>query len=237
LAKGKLDIIFENDEFVAINKPSGMLSIPDRTQSEPSVKDMLMAKYGSIFVVHRIDRETGGLLLFAKNEHTHKYLCQVFETRQVQKKYVGIVLGKPFNEQGLIEVPIAESHVHKGQMQVVRTGKECKTGYTTLFAHDKYSMLQFDLFTGRTHQIRVHCKYIGNPLACDALYGDGKPIFISSVKKNYKLSKVELEEQPIIGSLALHAHTLSFIDEKGIAHNLEAPIPKTFRALVQQMGK
>jgi 23S rRNA pseudouridine1911/1915/1917 synthase len=237
LASNKLDIIFENDLFIAINKPSGMLSIPDRTQSEPSVKDMLAAKYGKIFVVHRIDRETSGLLLFAKNEVTHKHLCQVFETRQVQKKYIGIVLGKPFNEEGIIDVPIAESIVQKGLMQAVRTGKECKTGYTTFFAHDKYSFLEFDLFTGRTHQIRVHCKYIGNPLACDVLYGDGKPLFISNIKKNYKLSKELIEEQPIIANLALHANKLSFIDEVGTQHNLEAPMPKTFRALMQQLKK
>jgi 23S rRNA pseudouridine1911/1915/1917 synthase len=237
LAKNKLDIIFENADFIAVNKPAGMLTIPDRAQEEPSVKDFLQQQFGKIFVVHRIDKDTSGLLLFAKHEQAHKYLCGIFEDRKVTKKYAGIVLGKPLYENEIIEAPIAESQINKGYMQVVRDGKPCKTGYKVIFGNDKFSLLEFELFTGRTHQIRVHCKHIGHPLACDVLYGDGKPILLSSIKKKYKLSKLELEERPIIASLALHAHTLEFDDEHGIHHVLEAALPKTFKALLQQISK
>ena len=85
----KLDILFENDFFIALNKPSGMLSIPDRKQSEPSLKDFLIAKYGQIFTVHRLDKETSGIIVFAKDEVTHKELSQLFEGREVQKFYLG----------------------------------------------------------------------------------------------------------------------------------------------------
>src|SRR3982751_6687538 len=89
------NIVFENDHFIAVNKAAGLLSIPDRTQSEVSLKDMLLTKYGSIFTVHRLDKETSGIIVFAKDEATHKFLSQAFEERRVQKYYRGIVHGSP----------------------------------------------------------------------------------------------------------------------------------------------
>src|SRR5438132_508102 len=104
--KNSPDIIFENEDFVAINKPAGMLSIPDRTQSEPSLKDMLAAKYGTIFTVHRLDKETSGVIVFAKNEAAHKYLSQQFENRETEKYYVGLIQGKLSEKKGIIEEAI-----------------------------------------------------------------------------------------------------------------------------------
>src|SRR5213592_3414513 len=86
--------IFENDDFIVLNKPSGMLSIPDRTQSQPSLKDYLIEKLGGIFTVHRLDKDTSGVIVFAKNETTHKYFSQQFEDRSTQKIYQGLVTGK-----------------------------------------------------------------------------------------------------------------------------------------------
>ena len=93
------------------------------------------------------------------------------------------------------------------------------------------------MFTGRTHQIRVHAKNIGNPLACDPLYGDGKPILISAIKKNYKLGKHDEEERPMISRLALHSYKLNFDDMHGVKMELMAPAPKEFKALMQQQKK
>lgn len=214
-----------------------MLTIPDREQSERSLKDILLEKYGSIFTVHRLDKDTSGLVLFAKNETTHKYLNKIFEERQVEKYYAGIVLGMPAEEAGLIDAPIAEHQTNKGMMIVHRRGKPSQTGYEVLEANKHFSLVSFQLHTGRTHQIRVHCKNIGHPLACDPLYGDGKPVLLSAVKKKFKLSKQEEEERPMISRLALHSYRLQFTDEHGKVMELEAEVPKEFRALIKQLNK
>ncbi len=237
MAKSKYDIIFENDDFVAVSKPSGMLTIPDREQTEKSLKEYLTDKYGSIFIVHRLDKDTSGLILFAKNEATHKYLCKIFEERRVKKYYLGIVVGEPAQPSGIIDAPITDHLTRKGMMTVHRSGKESQTGYEVLESNRHFSMVSFQLFTGRTHQIRVHAKHIGNPLACDPLYGDGKPVLLSAVKKNYKLGKQEEEERPIINRLALHSYKLNFEDAHGVEMELAAPPPKEFRALMQQLKK
>ena len=198
---------------------------------------MLIEKYGSIFTVHRLDKDTSGLVVFAKNETTHKYLNKIFEEREVEKYYVGVVIGMPAEEKGLIDAPIAEHQTNKGMMIVHSRGKASQTGYEVLEANKHFSLLSFQLLTGRTHQIRVHCKNIGHPLACDPLYGDGKPVLLSSVKKKFKLSKHDEEERPMISRLALHSYRLKFKDEHGKQMELEAEIPKEFRALMTQLGK
>jgi 23S rRNA pseudouridine1911/1915/1917 synthase len=230
-------IIFENENFLAINKPAGLLSIPDRMQSEVSLKDMLINKYGSIFTVHRLDKDTSGIILFAKNETTHKFLSQAFEERRVEKFYQGIVHGSPAEKKGTIDAPISEHLVQKGLMVIHRNGKPSVTDYEVIEDYKFYSLLQFQLHTGRTHQIRVHCKNIGHPLACDELYGDGKPILLSSLKKKYKLSKHDEEERPMLNRLALHSYCLKFTDTEGNTFNLTAELPKDMRALLQQLKK
>jgi 23S rRNA pseudouridine955/2504/2580 synthase/23S rRNA pseudouridine1911/1915/1917 synthase len=231
----KLSIIYEDENMVALNKPSGMLTIPDR-KGEPALKNFLAEKYGEIYTVHRLDRETSGLVVFAKNAGTHKYLSQLFEGRQIKKYYVGIVKGEPIPSTGDIEAPITEHPVLKGTMVIHRTGKASHTGYEVIDANRFYSLVRFQLFTGRTHQIRVHAKHMGHPLACDPLYGDGLPVLLSSVKKKFKFSKTE-EERPIINRVALHAYQLSFQNAEGKDIFLEAPIPKEFTALMNQLHK
>jgi 23S rRNA pseudouridine1911/1915/1917 synthase len=230
-------IVFENENFVAINKPAGLLSIPDRTQSEPSLKDMLLHKYGTIFTVHRLDKDTSGMIVFAKDEVTHKFLSQAFEERRVEKFYQGIVHGSPAEKKGTIDAPISEHLIQKGLMVIHRNGKPSVTDYEVIEDYKSYSLLQFQLHTGRTHQIRVHCKNIGHPLACDELYGDGKPVLLSSLKKKYKLSKHDEEERPMLNRLALHSYCLKFSDAAGQPFNLIAELPKDMRALLQQLKK
>ena len=230
-------VVFENNDFVAINKPSGLLTIPDRMQSEKSLKEFLKEKYVEIFTVHRLDKDTSGLVLFAKNEATHKYLSMLFEERKVEKYYVGIVLGNPVNKTGSIEAPIGENPAHKGLMNVHRNGKPSHTTYEVMDANRHYSMVSFQLYTGRTHQIRVHSKEIGHPLACDELYGDGKPVLLSAIKKKFKLSKQEEEERPMINRLALHSYKLIFETADGEKMDLVADVPKEFRALMTQLKK
>jgi 23S rRNA pseudouridine1911/1915/1917 synthase len=236
VVKKNIEIIFENEHFVAVNKPAGMLSIPDRTQSETSLKDILIEKYGHIFTVHRLDKETSGIIVFAKDEATHKYLSKAFEEKTVAKNYIGLVHGTP-PQSGTIDGPIMEHPIQKGLMIVNRKGKPSVTDYTLQESLGKYSLVKFQIHTGRTHQIRVHAKNIGHPIACDPLYGDGKPILLSSLKKKYNLSKKEEEERPILNRVALHSYQLQFTDAGGKQHDLVAELPKDIRALLQQMRK
>lgn len=231
-------IIFENDDFIALNKPSGLLSIPDREGKEVSLKNMLQEKYERIMTVHRLDKDTSGLIVFAKNEATHRHLSIQFEERKTKKIYVGLVLGSPAEKKGSINLPLAENMVQRGVMIVNRRGKESLTDYEVQDDFGIYSWMQFEIHTGRTHQIRVHMKEIGHPLVCDALYGDGKPVLLSSLKKKkFKLAKDVLEERPLMARLALHAFQLSFITTTGEKIELTAELPKDLKATLQQLTK
>ena len=230
-------IIFENDHFIVINKPAGMLSIPDRVQSEPSLKDMLIEKYGSIFTIHRLDKETSGIIMFARDEETHKYFSRQFEERTVEKFYLGLVHGSLSEKSGSINAPIMEHPVFKGQMVINQKGKASLTDYEELEILGKYSLVKFRIHTGRTHQIRVHAKHIGHPIVCDPVYGDGKPVLLSSIKKKFKLSRHDEEERPMLDRVALHSYELKFKDVAGKEYNLQAELPKDMRALKQQLRK
>jgi len=231
------EIIFESDHFIAINKPSGLLSIPDREGKEVSLKALLQEKYGQIFTVHRLDKDTSGLIVFAKNEMAHRDLSIQFEERQTEKIYVGLVLGSPSSQSGTINLPIAENMVTKGTMIINRRGKESITDYEVLDNFGSYSWMQFRIHTGRTHQIRVHMKDMGHPVVCDELYGDGKPLLLSSLKSKFKLSKKELEERPILNRLALHAYKLSFTQPNAEKITLQADLHKDLKASLQQLTK
>lgn len=230
--------IFENDVFVAVNKEPGMLTIPDRhDETQSSLYKLLNQKYGKIFIVQRLDRDTSGLILFAKNEASHKYLSQLFEQRHIEKKYLGIVRGSMPAKNGVINEPIAEHPYHKGEMTISKKGKPSVTDYQVLEDYGIYSLVQFDIHSGRTHQIRVHTKSIGHPLIGDLVYGDGKPVLLSSFKKKYKLSQHDEEERPIINRLGLHSYSLRFTGPDQEKYSLEAPLPKDMKALLQQLKK
>lgn len=230
-------IIADTSDFIALNKPSGLLSIPDREGKDISLKKLLIEKYDSIFTVHRLDRDTSGVIVFAKTEEAHRRLSQQFEERQTGKIYLGFVLGSLAEKKGTIDAPIAEHPVKKGFMTVYRKGKESLTEYEVLEDFKIFSWVQFQIHTGRTHQIRVHSKHIGHPVLCDDLYGDGKPVLLSSLKHKFKLSKNELEEKPILSRLALHAFSLQFETTNNEVIKLEAPLPKDLKALLQQLRK
>jgi 23S rRNA pseudouridine1911/1915/1917 synthase len=230
------NIITETEDFVAINKPAGMLSIPDRTQSEPSLKDFLIQQYGNIYTVHRLDKETSGVIVFAKNETAHKQLSQLFQGREVAKYYYGLVNGVPIPPEGSIDAPVMEHFAKNGKMITHAKGKPSLTDYEVLENFQIYSWIKFRIHTGRTHQIRVHMQSIGHPIVCDELYGNPEPVYISKLKRNYNLSKNVLEEQPILKRLALHSALLQFMFNNN-TYSLEAPLPKDLRALLQQLRK
>lgn len=232
----QLDIIFENEQFIAINKPSGLLSIPDRLGQEISLKDILKEKYGSIYTVHRIDRDTSGIIIFAKNDESHKVFSQLFEGREMEKYYVGLVYGHMTTTSGSIDAPIMEHPGKATKMLTHAKGKASLTDYEVLESFRLYSWVQFRIHTGRTHQIRVHMQHIGHSIICDEIYGDKKPLLLSGLKKNFKLSKIAEEERPILSRLALHSQQLKFT-LNNIEFDLRAEIPKDLRAVLQQLRK
>ena len=229
-------IIYQDDNLIAINKPAGMLSIPDRKQSEPSLKDLLIKELGTVYTVHRLDKETSGVIVFAKGEEAHKQLSQLFESREVAKYYNGLVHGAPYPVEGTIEEPVMEHYAKNGKMMIHAKGKPSITDYETLESFGIYSWMKFQIHTGRTHQIRVHMQHLGNSIVCDDLYGDGQPVYISKLKRHYNLSKKEEEEQPILKRLALHSALLEF-NFNNQKFSFEAALPKDLKATLQQLKK
>ncbi len=235
----KPTILREDADLIFVDKPAGLLSIPDRFDPTlPSVKSFLEQKTGEkIFVVHRIDRETSGCMVFAKNEEAHRHLSIQFQEHIAGKFYVGLVNGRLTEEAGTIDVAIVEHPTQPGKMAVAKKGKASRTDYRVVEQWPLYALVQFRIFTGRTHQIRVHMQSIGHPLLCDPLYGDGKPFFLSSVKRKFNLSKAEEEERPLLSRLALHAYRLVVESPQGEEISVEAPLPKDINAVVQQLRK
>ena len=231
-----LDIIFEDDDMIVLNKPAGLLSIPDRFGKEASIKSLLQDKLGNIFTVHRLDQQTSGLIIFAKNAEAHKQLSELFEGRSITKKYFGLVNGRP-PQEGVIEECMMEHPIRKGDMIIHAKGKESKTSYAAVKYFKQFAWVSFQIHTGRTHQIRVHAKHIGHPIVSDELYGDGEKLKLSSIKrKNFKLAKVEEEERPLMSRQALHAASVQF-EYKGKELLLEAPLPKDLTATLKQLEK
>jgi len=235
-----LEILFEDEHYLAVNKPAGMLSIPDRFNAEiPSVLGILRKSKENIFTVHRIDKFTSGVLCFAKNEAAHKHLNTQFEKHTLQKTYQLLVIGKTETD-GKIDLNIVEDRLEAGRMDVhPKHGKPSLTLFKTIknFGND-ISWVEAYPQTGRTHQIRVHFLAIGHPLLIDEMYGNPEPFLLSTVKNKYKLSKNEEAERPLMSRLTLHASKLEFkhiVDEKPII--VEAPLPKDFAAVIKQLEK
>lgn len=234
----KPEVVFENEQLVAFNKPSGLLSIPDRFDTQKAnLLKLAESRYGKLFVVHRIDRDTSGLIVFAKDEETHRYMSSLFLSRNIDKYYLALVQGNPAQPDGSIRKGIMPHPTLKGKMVVNARGKEARTDYEVLQNFAGYSLVKLQIFTGRTHQIRVHMHDLGYPVVCDPLYGKGSPVYLSEIKKKFKLSINELEEQPILQRLALHAFEVHFKDTGGHDIHIQAPLSKDMQATVRQLEK
>ena len=198
--KKPFDILFEDDYLIALNKPPGILTIPDRFNTEiPNMVNLLQIDYPDIIPVHRLDKYTSGVNLFAKDASSHKFMSKSFEARDVEKYYLAIVDGVPSPESGQINVPLTESSVTRGKMLVHPRGKECVTDYKILKNFKKYSLLYIRIYTGRTHQVRVHMQYLGNPLIVDALYGNRDAFYLSEIKqKKFHFWKTRSRKSPFV---------------------------------------
>ena len=235
----QIEILYEDDDLVIVNKPAGLLVIPDRFNTElPSLNKIMEAKLDMhIWVVHRLDKDTSGVICFAKNEDTHRFLSMQFQEHNVSKFYTGIVHGRVRPIEGRIDSPIAEHSFVKGKMVVAKRGKTAVTEYKVTEQWLLYSLVQFKILTGKTHQIRVHFQSIGHSLLCDELYGDGKPFFLSSIKRRFRLSEKEEQERPLLSRLGLHAASLEFTKADGTLIKAEAPLPRDMAACIKQLRK
>ncbi len=234
-----IDKLYEDEDIVIVNKPAGLLVVPDRFNHElPCLNKILEAKAGQkIWVVHRLDRDTSGVICFAKNEQAHRYLSILFQEHEIGKYYAGLVTGIVMPAEGRIESPIAEHPAQNGKMIVAKKGKMAITDYKVVEQWPLYALVQFQIHTGRTHQIRVHMQSIGHPIVCDELYGDGKPFMLSGIKKKFRLSEKDEQEKPLLSRLALHSYRLVFAKEDGTVIKAEAPLPKDLNACVNQLNK
>lgn len=233
------EIIYQDKDIVIINKPAGWLSIPDRFELDKlNLYHWLEKQMGKVWTVHRLDKETTGIIIFALNEEAHKHLSQQFEGRTVQKIYIALVDGRMAAPEGQIEKGIASHPSVAGKMITTTKGKAALTLFRVVENFKAFSLVEADIKTGRTHQVRVHFQAIGHPLAIDPLYGRRSELFLSEIKgKNFRLGKFE-EERPLMSRTTLHAYKLTLEHPStGEIRHFEAPLPKDFQAILQQLRK
>lgn len=177
-----LDIIFENDDLIVVNKPAGMVVHPAAGHYSGTLVNAVLGYDPDLEgiggeerpgLVHRLDKETSGLIVLAKNERAHNWLQEQFRLRQVEKTYLALVDGKPPTPTGRVEAPIARDPSHRKKMAIVSPGKgrEAVSEYKTLESFKNHTLLEFRPHTGRTHQIRLHCQFLGCPIVGDSVYG------------------------------------------------------------------
>ena len=233
-----LETLYEDDSIIIVNKPSGLLTIPDRyDSSKENLYSILKDHFGDILIVHRLDKDTSGAIVFAKTVEAHRTLCIAFEERKTEKRYLAIISGIPREKTGVIELCIAESPAGKGMMMVSKKGKEAVTEYTVIESFNDFSLVEAKLITGRTHQIRVHFAAIGFPLAVDTMYGKREKLFLSEIKRSYRGTK-DIEERPLLTRTSLHSWKLVIPHPVSNAPiNVEAPLPKDLNAVISQLRK
>ncbi len=228
-----LDIVFEDDDIIVINKPSGMVVHPaPGNESGTLVNALLYHCKGSLSgingvirpgIVHRIDKDTSGLLVVAKNDESHVFLSSLLKDHGIKRVYHAIVVGHYKENGGTVNAPIGRHPVDRKKMAVVAGGREAITHYEVIEEYPSFTYARFQLETGRTHQIRVHTSYIGHPIIGDEVYGGGKTTF----EKNNKA---------LLDGQILHAKILSFPHPrtKEIV-TFECELPDNFQKLLEKL--
>jgi 23S rRNA pseudouridine1911/1915/1917 synthase len=204
----QIPVIYEDADILAINKPSGISSHPTTVNDEETTIEVL-ARDRKIYLVHRLDKGTSGVMLFAKSIKAQKFLRDKFKKREIEKKYIALVWGRLIPTEGSIDIPVVRE---KGKIIPSDAGKEARTDYRVKKYYKNYSLLELTPKSGRTHQIRVHLSSIGNPIVGDKRYGaktvDG------------------------LDRIFLHAKSVSFIRQKGENKHFEAPLPQELESFL-----
>ncbi|MEI7641333.1 MAG: RluA family pseudouridine synthase [bacterium] len=224
--------IFEDDDFLAVNKESGMLVIPDRYDLNiPNLRTILEKEYGKIFICHRLDKDTSGVIVFAKNSQAHRELSVKFEKGWVDKQYVAIVCGAPEKDKSSVGLPIGELKKKKGVMVIDRQdGKRATTEYEVLERFTDFAYIKAMPKSGRTHQIRIHMQAIGHALAFDPIYNN--QFWVKNHEYAEKCAELSIKR------LSLHAWKLAFIHFRTKEMlSIEAPIPEDIEKTLAQLRR
>jgi RluA family pseudouridine synthase len=244
----EIPVVFEDAHLLALDKPAGLLTTPDRNDpARPSLMRLLhdaiaagkswAAGRGLTYLnpAHRLDAETSGVILLAKSKPALVGLANQFGTDQPRAKYVALARGVPRSEQFDIEAKIAPHPSTPGLMCVdSRHGKQAKTRIRVIETFRDYAWLACQPVTNRTHQLRVHLRHTGLPIVGDALYG-GKPLLLSRLKRDYRL-KPGRTERPLLARVALHAEALALVHPiTGEIITLTAPLPKDLRVALKYL--
>lgn len=222
-----LDLLFEDEYLLVLNKPRGQVVHPAAGHSRSTLVNALLAHtaLSSIGlpqrpgIVHRLDKDTSGLLVVAKTDQVHKALAKQIAQRQVLRQYLALAHGNVRAERGEIRAPLGRDPANRKRFRVLPGGKEAITHFLCLERYGDYTLIQLKLETGRTHQIRVHLAHLGHPLVGDPLYGPKKPHF-----------------KKLLQGQALHAQKLGFVHPvTGAQLDFVAPLPGDFAALLQSL--
>jgi RluA family pseudouridine synthase len=233
----KYGVLYEDERIIAFDKTPGISVIPERYPGAISLKTLAEEKYGRLWTVHRIDKDTSGVILFARDAEAHKSLNDQFERHEPHKIYAAILEGEYQGEEEMrIDIPLAPDSGHPGRMRPNARGKESLTILRPREKFRGYTYVEAEPKTGRQHQIRVHCKAVGMPLAIDPLYGNRTQILLSELKRSYR--GYGRDEKPLIDRLTLHAERLTVVHPgTGEPITFEAPLPRDLRALLTQLRK
>jgi RluA family pseudouridine synthase len=235
-----VEVLLDDPELLAVNKPAGQLVVPDRSGRETLAEIVAELSGGdpTLRIVHRLDRDTSGVLLLARTPEAQRALSSQFEAHTIEKSYLALVRGAPETEEGVIERPLL---LHPGQRKVVVSetqGKPARTRWEVVERLGPGALLRCRPETGRQHQIRVHLQAIGHPLLVDPLYApEAGELFLSALKPGYRPS-ARHEERPLLGRLSLHAEAIAFDHPRGGARlRVEAPLPRDLRATLNQLRR
>jgi 23S rRNA pseudouridine1911/1915/1917 synthase len=232
-----LEIVFEDDDIVVVNKPAGLVVHPAAGTPSGTLANALAYHFEKLSthagairpgIVHRLDKDTSGLLVVAKTESGHENLADQFRAREISKNYVALVYGVVKQESGRIEQPIARDPRNRTRMAVVAGGRGALSLYRIRRSYDSFTLLDVDLKTGRTHQIRVHLSWLKHPVVGDDLYSGGRENNVADVKLRAQIRKLKRQ--------FLHAEQLGFSHPRsGQAMRFNAPLPAELTGLLDHL--